>query len=203
MSSVKLLKLRDYLTIREATDYLAGIAGTRYSRVEGQILALVNEKKLFLYKNETPSYDYRDKVMYTLAQIANGKVPEGDVYHIKRKEIDALLESLHAKSTSQTDQTKLEKQMQEKIDVLSAKIEQLESENSELKKQVKNSPTASTYTIAGALIELITDQRTPKRNQSTLKLELEEKKLKGVSEGSLNNLFASANKALKDSKAKG
>lgn len=213
MSSVKLLKLRDYLTIREATDYLAGITGTRYSRVEGQILALVNEKKLFLYKNETPSYDYRGKVMYTLAQIANGKVPEGDVYHIKRKEIDALLESLHAKSTSQTDQTELEKQMQEKINVLSAKIAQLESENLELKEENKElktlakEPTKSVYTLTGALLKLLVDHRKPKRNQTSIVTELVDlakaENIEGLSKPNIDKFFIVAKKHLEDATGKG
>lgn len=79
-------------------------------------------------------------------------------------------------------------------------IHSLREENKRLKEQLNNSPTNSTYAIAGALIEMITAQKTPRRNQTAIKLELEEKGLKGLSKASLDNLFAAANKALQASK---
>lgn len=79
-------------------------------------------------------------------------------------------------------------------------IETLQSENKILKKQLENTPTHSVYTIVGALIEILTEQKIPRRNQARIKDELEDKELKGLSRGNLNNVFAAANKALETSK---
>lgn len=84
-----------------------------------------------------------------------------------------------------------------------AKAVNLEEENKLLKKQLKSNPANSTLVIAGALIELLTEQKTPRRNQTRIKLELEDKGLKGLSKASLDNLFSAANKALKASKDAG
>lgn len=82
-------------------------------------------------------------------------------------------------------------------------LKSLEAENSILKEKLKFNTKNSDYVIGGALIELLTEQKSPRRNQSTLKLELVEQKLKGMSQGSLNDFFAAANKALKASKDEG
>lgn len=86
---------------------------------------------------------------------------------------------------------------------LKENIKSLESENSFLKEKLNFNTKNSDYVIGGALIELLTEQKSPRRNQSTLKLELVEQKLKGMSQGSLNDFFAAANKALKASKDEG
>lgn len=86
---------------------------------------------------------------------------------------------------------------------LKEKIIDLEIENNRLKDKLKCNTKNSDYVIGGALIELLTEQKSPRRNQSTLKLELVEQKLKGMSQGSLNDFFAAANKALKASKDEG
>lgn len=63
--------------------------------------------------------------------------------------------------------------------------------------------TNATHVAVGALVELLTEQKTPRRTQSRIKDELEDKALKGLSRGSLNDIFAAANKALKASKDAG
>jgi len=77
-------------------------------------------------------------------------------------------------------------------------VDQLLKENQQLREQLELSPTNSLYVMAGALIEMLT---TPRRNQSRLKLELQDLGLKGFSEGSLNSHFSAANKAIKAAKA--
>lgn len=86
---------------------------------------------------------------------------------------------------------------------LKESLKSLEAENSILKEKLKFNKKNSDYVIGGALIELLTGQKYPRRNQSTLKSELVEQKLKGMSQGSLNDFFAAANKALKASKDEG
>lgn len=79
-------------------------------------------------------------------------------------------------------------------------LEQLISENQQLKEQLALSPANSTFVTVGALIELLTEQKAPRRTQSRIKDELEDKGLKGLSRSSLNDIFSAANKALKASK---
>lgn len=86
---------------------------------------------------------------------------------------------------------------------LSERLKQLEKENELLKQQLGNAPSNSTFLAVGALVELLTEQKTPRRTQSRIKDELEDKALKGLSRGSLNDIFAAANKALKASKDAG
>ena len=86
---------------------------------------------------------------------------------------------------------------------LSERLKQLERENELLKQQLGNAPSNSTFIAVGALVELLTEQKTPRRTQSRIKDELEDKALKGLSRGSLNDIFAAANKALKASKDAG
>lgn len=74
----------------------------------------------------------------------------------------------------------------------------LEKENQQLREQLAHKPTNSLYVMAGALIEMLTTER---RNQSGLKIDLQELGLKGFSEGSLNSNFAASNKALDEAKA--
>lgn len=84
---------------------------------------------------------------------------------------------------------------------LQERLKQLEAENTQLKDLLANAPTTNaTHVAVGALIELLTEQKAPRRNQSRIKDELEEKGLKGLSRGSLNDIFSAANKALKASK---
>ena len=80
------------------------------------------------------------------------------------------------------------------------RLEELKEENKRLREQLGSNPTNSAYVIAGALIELLTEKKTPRRNQTQIKLELEETGLKGLSKASLDKLFAAANTALKASK---
>lgn len=58
----------------------------------------------------------------------------------------------------------------------------------------------SAYVIIGALLGLLTSQASPRRNQSSIKVELEETGLKGLSKGSLDAAFAKANKAIEQAK---
>lgn len=88
--------------------------------------------------------------------------------------------------------------------LLTKELQQAKEEIARLNAQLlEMRATNSTFVIAGALIEMLTEQKTPRRNQTKIKLELEEKGLKGLSKSSLDNLFVDANKALKASKDAG
>lgn len=85
--------------------------------------------------------------------------------------------------------------------LLAEELAQAKEEIIQLKARLLNTPTTNaTHVAVGALIELLTEQKAPRRNQSRIKDELEEKGLKGLSRGSLNDIFSAANKALKASK---
>lgn len=294
MSNVKLLQLKDNLTITEACDYLAGLAGVEDNNTFNCIAGLINERRLSLYLaphvlfkssvcsgevefqnsritlvgeqkflsvyltgtkdsiylsecakvkgnfyvGDTHKHDYiysldkeavQERLVNTLYENKVSVFTENlhqttnevsmanfygyDFLYVKRKEIDALLESLHAKSASQTDQTKLEKQMQEKIDVLSAKIEQLENEKLELQEENKElktlakEPTKSVYTLTGALLKLLVDHRKPKRNQTSIVTELLElakaENIGRLSKPNIDKFFIVAKKHLEDATDKG
>lgn len=84
---------------------------------------------------------------------------------------------------------------------LHEKIHQLEEENKLLKAQAGDEPAGSVYVALGAVLQLLTEQKIPSRNQSGIKIELEAMDLSGLSKGSLNNNFRDANKAFNAAKA--
>lgn len=108
------------------------------------------------------------------------------------------IESTSIKEVSASSESKsaIDNNLVEENNRLKEEIQQLKRQ----KECPEFSTTNSTFVIAGALIEMLTEQKSPRRNQTRIKLELEEKGLKGLSKASLDNLFAAANKALKASK---
>lgn len=64
------------------------------------------------------------------------------------------------------------------------------------KKKLNQDPPPSVYAVTGALIELLKAKGKAYHTDSSIKIDLEDKKMKGFSEGNLNSIFSKANDTL-------